>query len=145
MPRPVKESVAVVIRGAQDGGDVLTVMRPPDDEDLPNVWGLPAASLRPGESWEDAVRRVGTDKLGVELGVGPELQRGHTERRDYRLEMRLFEAWIKKGLPLVPQPDDSHTQYTRWKWGRADDLIPAAQLGSLCCRLYLKTVGLNTE
>ena len=46
---------------------LLLVRRPDDDESLPGVWGLPAVSLAPGESEEDAVRRAGRDKLGVEL------------------------------------------------------------------------------
>ena len=117
------------------------MLRPPNDEDLPNVWGLPAGTLRPGENWDAAVRRVGLEKLGVQLKVGQELQHGTTERRSYRLEMRLFEAEIEKGHPFVPQPDVEHTQYANWKWGTAADLEPAAQRGSLCCRLFLKTAG----
>ena len=46
---------------------LLLVRRPDDDENLPGVWGLPAVSLAAGESEEDAVRRAGRDKLGVEL------------------------------------------------------------------------------
>ncbi|HEY0672334.1 MAG TPA: NUDIX domain-containing protein [Longimicrobiales bacterium] len=143
MSRPEKESVAVVIRKAQQDDAVLTVLRPEDDDDLPNVWGLPAATLRPGESWEDAVRRVGLEKLGVQLRVGAELERGSTERRNYRLQMRLYEAFIEKGTPFVPQPDNAFTQYKKWQWGTAQDLQPAAQRGSLCCRLYLRSAGIS--
>ena len=46
---------------------LLLVRRPDDDDDLPGVWGLPAASLAEGESEEDAVRRAGREKLGVEV------------------------------------------------------------------------------
>lgn len=141
MSRPLKQSVSVVIRNPADPSQVLIVLRPPHDDDLPNVWGLPAGSLRPGESWEEVVRRVGLEKLGVQLKAGAELERGTTERRDYRLEMRLFEAEIEKGHPFVPQPDVEHTQYTTWKWGTTADLEPAAQRGSLCCRLYLKAAA----
>ena len=141
MSRPMKQSVSIVIRNPADPTQVLTVLRPPNDEDLPNVWGLPAGTLRPGESWAEAVRRVGLEKLGVQLKVGDELQRGDTERRNYRLEMRLYEAGIEKGHPFVPQPDLEHTQYVKWKWGTGEDLQPAAQRGSLCCRLYLKAAS----
>ena len=51
-----KRSVSLVIEGP-DG--LLLVRRPDDDESLPGVWGLPAASLAQGESEEDAVRRAG--------------------------------------------------------------------------------------
>ena len=141
MSRPLKQSVSVVIRDTENSEQVLTVLRPANDEDLPNVWGLPAGTLRPGESWPDAVRRVGLEKLGVQLRVGAELEQGSIERRNYRLEMRLFEAEIEKGHPFVPQPDVEHTQYAKWKWGTGDDLQPAAQRGSLCCKLFLKSAG----
>lgn len=58
------------------------------DEQLPNVWGLPAGSLilgparvkgRPGESWEGAVRRSGREKSGVRLRVVRELNHGTTQ------------------------------------------------------------------
>ena len=143
MSRPIKESVAIVIRKPGDNESVLAVLRPADDEDLPNVWGLPAATLRPGESWDEAIKRVGLEKLGVQLKVGEELQRGTTERRNYRLQMRLYEAFIEKGTPFVPQPDLAYTQYAKWKWGTAADLQPAAQRGSLCCKLYLREAGVT--
>jgi ADP-ribose pyrophosphatase YjhB (NUDIX family) len=141
VPRPEKESVAIVIRNPERENSVLSVLRPESDEDLPNVWGLPAATLRPGESWEDAVKRVGLEKLGVQLRVGEELQHGMTERRNYRLKMRLYEAMIEKGHPFVPQPDNAVTQYAKWKWGSGEDLQQAAQRGSLCCKLYLRHAG----
>lgn len=134
MERPVKRSVSVAIRG---GHDVLIVQRPRDDEDLPDAWGLPAASLHEDESWEDAVRRAGRQKLGVDLAVGRELNRGTLTRSGYTLEMRLYEAAIEQGSATVPQPDTRVTQYQQWRWGRAEDLLPAAQAGSLCCRLFL--------
>ena len=143
MTRPEKQSVAVVIRNAQQPDRILTVLRPPDDDDLPNVWGLPAATLRPGEEWETAIKRVGLEKLGVQLKVGKELEQGAQERRDYRLQMRLYEAEITKGTPFVPQPDDAFTQYAKWKWGTTEDLQPAAQRGSLCCRLYLRNADVT--
>ena len=135
MERPVKRSIAVAIPHA-DGRRVLIVQRPADDEDLPGAWGLPAASLQDGESWEAAVRRAGREKLGVELVVGREMNRGTLERRSYSLEMRLYNAQIIEGDVEVPQPDARVTQYQAWRWGDADNLEPAARAGSLCCELF---------
>jgi len=136
MERRVKRSVAVAIGSADR---LLIVQRPGDDEDLPNAWGLPAATLRGDETWQDAIRRAGQEKLGVELEVGRELSRGEIGRADYTLEMRLYEATIRAGEPFVPQSDSSVTQYQDWKWGSRSDLVPAANAGSLCCRLFLAT------
>jgi 8-oxo-dGTP diphosphatase len=134
MERPVKRSVSLAI---MKGEQVLIVQRPADDDDLPNAWGLPAATLMPGESWQDAVLRAGRDKLGVELEPGRELNRGSIERAGYTLEMRLYEARIFSGSPVVLQQEPDITQYQNWHWGRAEDLQPAAEAGSLCSRLFL--------
>ncbi len=137
-PRPVKHSVSFAIFRPGHPDQVLVVQRPPDDDDLPDAWGLPAGSLRAGEDWAEAVRRAGRDKLGVELEVASELNRGSLERAAYTLEMRLLEARIIAGEPRVPRSAAGVTQYQAWKWGKAEDLAPAAARGSLCSRLFLE-------
>jgi hypothetical protein len=125
----VKRSVSLVIEGP---GGVLLVRRPDDDESLPGVWGLPAASLREGESERDALLRAGRDKLGVEIEplslVGEEGG------------MRDWSARIVDGEPAVPQPADG-TQYAGLRWGQPPELAPAARAGSLCARALLRAVG----
>ena len=134
-----KRSVSLAIHETADpaSGRVLLVQRPADDEDLPLAWGLPAASLAEGESWEDAVRRAARDKLGVEVEPGAMLREGSLERPSYTLEMRLYAATMRSGEPSVPQPVDGVTQYVAVRWGTAEELQPAAAAGSLCSRLYL--------
>ncbi len=118
-----------------DGTDgLLLVRRPDDDESLPGVWGLPAASLAEGESEEDAVRRAGREKLGVE--VVP-LRPIGTDGA-----MTDWEARIAAGRPSVPQPG-SNTQYTELRWGEPLELVPAAREGSLCSRVLLRARGLD--
>ena len=141
----IKRSVSFVIRDAHDSGRVLGVRRPPDDDALPNAWGLPAGTLGEGESWEDAVRRAGREKLGVELEVGALLEEGELERGDrdtgsYTLRMRLYEARVATGQPRVPQPFAGVTQYAALEWVPPDRFEAAAAAGSLCCRLYLRAV-----
>jgi 8-oxo-dGTP diphosphatase len=115
---------------------VLLVRRPDDDESLPGVWGLPAASLGPGESEVDAVRRAGREKLGVEVvplrPVGTD--GGMTD----------WEARVVSGRPAVPQPGPN-TQYAELRWGDPRDLVPAAGQGSLCSRVLLRARGLDWE
>lgn len=136
--KPVRRAVAVAVRHAGASARVLLVRRPHDDADLPDAWGLPAASLAPGERPENAVRRAGREKLGVELRVGHPLRSGTTERPGYVLAMTLFDATMLSGVPAVPQPFLDVTQYAAWRWGEAPDLEPAASRGSLCCRLFLE-------
>jgi 8-oxo-dGTP diphosphatase len=113
---------------------LLLVRRPDDDEDLPGVWGLPAATLAEGESEEDAVRRAGRDKLGVEVRpLRPIGQDGF---------MTDWEAELVSGEPAVPQPGP-HTQYADLRWGEPSELVPAARRGSLCSRVLLRARGLD--
>ena len=113
---------------------LLLVRRPDDDEDLPGVWGLPAVSLAPGESEEQAVRRAGRDKLGVELDPVEPLGREQT-MTDWRVR-------IVSGEPAVPQPG-AHTQYVELRFGEPSELVPGARAGSLCCRALLRARGLD--
>ena len=117
-------------------GGLLLVRRPDHDESLPGVWGLPAVSLAPGESEEDAVRRVGLDKLGVEVEPLEPVARdgGMTDWR----------ARVLAGEPAVPQPGPN-TQYTDLRWGEPADLVPGAREGSLCCRALLRARGLDWD
>jgi ADP-ribose pyrophosphatase YjhB (NUDIX family) len=129
----VKRSVALVIEGP---AGVLLVRRPDDDDSLPGVWGLPAASLEPGESERAAVERAGRDKLGLE--VEP-LHPVGSEESD-SAAMRDWAARIAAGEPSVPQPAGG-TQYVDWRWGDASELAPAARAGSLCARALLRSLG----
>jgi 8-oxo-dGTP diphosphatase len=115
---------------------LLLVRRPDGDESLPGVWGLPAASLDKDESEEDAVRRAGREKLGVDVrpvrALGSE--GGMTD----------WEAELVAGSPSVPQ-DGPNTQYSELRWDKADALVPAARQGSLCSRALLRVRGLDWE
>jgi 8-oxo-dGTP diphosphatase len=135
----VKHCVALVIGAGAGPGRVLLVQRPRDDEDLPGVWGLPAASLRAGETLEDAAHRAARDKLGVAIEIGAVLNDGSQDRGSHRLEMRLVEARIRSGTPRTDTAcDDGTTRYQAWRWGARSELRPAAERGSLCSRLALE-------
>jgi 8-oxo-dGTP pyrophosphatase MutT (NUDIX family) len=120
----------------EDGDRVLLVRRPDDDDDLPGVWGLPAASVAGGESAEDAVRRAGREKLGVDVRV--------LEPIGSDGPMTDFRAEIVTGEPAVPQVG-ANTQYVELRWGALADLAPAARRGSLCSRVLLRARDLEWE
>jgi ADP-ribose pyrophosphatase YjhB (NUDIX family) len=135
--KPLKRSVSLVIEGP---AGVLLVRRPDDDDSLPGVWGLPAASLREGESERDALLRVGAAKLGVEVEPLELVGSERAERADHVIEMRDFRARIAGGEPSVPQAGEG-TQYVEWRWGAPGELAPAARAGSACARVLLRSVG----
>jgi ADP-ribose pyrophosphatase YjhB (NUDIX family) len=139
--KPLKRSISLVIEGP---AGLLLVRRPDDDEELPGLWGLPAASLQEGESEEEAVRRAGRAKLGVEIRPLRPLGEATEERPTYRIRMRDWEAEVVSGRPAVPQPGTG-TQYEAVRWGDATDLTPAARAGSLCSRILLDGRGLGWE
>jgi ADP-ribose pyrophosphatase YjhB (NUDIX family) len=134
---PVKRSVSLVIEGP---GGVLLVRRPDDDDSLPGLWGLPAASLAEGESEREALVRVGRDKLGVEVEPLEPVGEDEADRVDHRIAMRDWSARIVAGQPAVPQRA-AGTQYVEWRWGDPAELAPAARAGSVCARVLLRALG----
>jgi ADP-ribose pyrophosphatase YjhB (NUDIX family) len=135
--KPLKRSVSLVIEGP---AGVLLVRRPDDDDSLPGLWGLPAASLREGESEHAALLRVGREKLGVEVEPVGLVGEDEAERGDHRIAMRDWTASIAAGEPAVPQPGKG-TQYVEWRWGEPAELAPAARAGSACARVLLRSLG----
>lgn len=119
---------------------VLAVQRPDEPgEELPLVWGLPATTLREGEADEEAVRRIGREKLGVELRPLRVVGLGEQERLDYTLRMTVYEASLA-GEPRLPDRDGAtgSTQYVALDWLPAASFREAADRGSLCCRVFLE-------
>ena len=81
---------------------VLAVRRPEEaGESFAGMWGLPAVTVGEGETPEDAVRRLGQQKLGMTLEVGEEITRGSEEREDGELTMVLLEATAMEDEPKL--------------------------------------------
>lgn len=138
--KPVKKAVFAVVENPQDSREYLAVKRPEDDEDLPGVWGLPATSLGEEEDYEDALKRVGEEKLGVKLDIGQKIGAGDIEREKYVLHGEEYFAELLEGEPEVPQEGEPGTQYTATRWASGPNILrEAADMGSLCCKIYLNT------
>ena len=141
MARPddqqARHAVAAALR--RDDGLILAVLRPDEPgEELPGVWGLPAVTLRDGESPESGVRRLGREKLGVELSPLRSTAEGEQRREGYTLRMMVYEASIA-GAPSLPPRSASGggTRYVAIDWLPAASFRAAVEAGSLCCRLFL--------
>ena len=138
--KPVKHSVAVVVRRP---GEFLVVRRPDDPADpLKGAWGLPAVTLHHGEDERGAVVRAGRVKLGVELAPGRRIGEKTADRGGYLLRLADYEATVVSGVPGVPQPDASMTQYTACRF-TADPavLAEAAARGSVCAQVFLENLA----
>ena len=113
--KPLKRSVAVVI--GRPGGEFLIVRRPDDPDDpLAGAWGLPAITLLDDETKRAGVVRAGRVKLGVELAAGPRIGEKTADHGGYVLRLADYAATVLAGVPAVPQPDDSMTQYTACRY-----------------------------
>lgn len=147
IPSVRKRSVALAVRSQDDASGLLLVRRPYDDDEFPGAWGLPAATCIGPETLEEAARRIGQRKLGVEIRLGRVIGSGVQDRGDYVIEMRLYEAWLDGRAPtLAIDPKGSGlTHYTSWRWGRPSDLVESAGMGSLCSRLLLDAAGVTWD
>ncbi len=95
-------------------------------------------TLREGESPEDGVRRLGREKLGVDLTPLESLAEGEQQRDGYVLHMTVYAASITGEPRLPPRTGDTTaTLYEAIDWLDATALQPAAEAGSLCCKLFL--------
>src|ERR1700686_5077378 len=112
MALPIKHSIAVMIL---DGDQTLAIRRPENDDELPGIWGLPAGTCRSEETIHDVIRRIGCEKLRVQLTPLRKIASGTQDRAAYRLEMELWEASMD-GIPVYPE----------WQWASLDLLRPGA-------------------
>ena len=139
-PTEVRRAVAAAVR--RDDGLILAVLRPDEPgEELPGVWGLPAVTLRDGESPEDGVRRLGREKLDVELSPLRSTAEGEQRREGYTLRMMVYEASIEGTPSLPPRSASGGTRYVAIDWLPAASFREAAEAGSLCCQLFLEASG----
>lgn len=142
--KPTKDAVAVVIKNKR--GEFLVVKRPEnEDGPLAGVWGFPAVTMFEGETEEDAARRVGRVKLGVNLKPVSKIGERIGDRETYTLHLSDYLVEILNGeTPAVPQADTSITQYADLKYVNDPKvLFPAAQKGSLCSQVYLQSIGVD--
>lgn len=124
----------------------MAVKRPADDDNLPNVWGLPAVSVKDGELPEDAVRRVGIEKLATEIKPVSYIGVMRADRGDYELILMDIKAELVGKEPSVHDAATAGTKYTDQQWTSDYSLFKeAATKGSLCSRVFLASEGLSWD
>lgn len=139
--KPVKEAVAFYALNSQK--EFLCVKRADDDDSLPGVWGLPAASLREGEAQEDAVIRAAQDKLGVKVEIAQYTGDDSQDRGSYVLHLCEYEVKIFEGKPSTLNSDPTASSYAAVQWSSNPEILrEAADKGSSCSRIFLRNLGL---
>ena len=134
---PTRHAVAAALRRVD--GLVLAVRRPDEPgEELPNIWGLPAVTLVEGETADEGIRRLGMQKLGIELTPLRQLAEGEQQREHYVLHMTVYEASAGGEPTLPPRTAEAEvTLYEDADWLPIEAFDEAAERGSLCCKLFL--------
>jgi len=144
--KPVKFSVAVVVKNPKNSLEVLAVKRDSLDEQFPGVWALPASVLKEGELPEEAVVRIGEEKLATSLKAVRTIGIRSADRGEYESILMNIEAEL---IGKEPSVKDAHTQgskYVDQMWtSDYSILFEAARQGGLCDRIFLESKGIRWE
>lgn len=133
MSEPVRHAISVVIKN--DKGEVLFTKRSANKTSYPLAWSLPSHYAKDKESPADTVKRIGQNKLGVDLKIGKMINEGLSEREDFTLFMHDYEAVIVNGAPQLVSND-----YTEIKWSDPEKQFASMSVMGDCCRLYKESL-----
>lgn len=144
--KPTKFAIAVVVRNPRNKSEVLAVLRPPNDDSLPNVWGLPAVVVKEGELPEESVKRLGVEKLATEIRAVSYVGIKQIEREEFELILMDIEAELVGGSPSVTLATTTGTKYVDQLWVSDYAIFKeAASKGSLCTRIFLESQGMSWD
>lgn len=136
--KPIKTAVAVFLLKPDDSSKFLIVKRPNDDDSLPNVYGLPAGSIKEGELPEQVVKRIGIEKLNTEIEATKFIGSKYIDRGAYVLILMDIEAKLIGKEPDVLSAVTENTKYVDQIWTNDFKLlVEAASKGSLCSQIIL--------
>ena len=144
--KPIKFAIAVALYSSVDKSKILAVKRPANDDSLPNVWGLPAVVVKEGELPEDAVRRLGIEKLSTKIKPISYIGILRDMREDYELILMDIKAELEGDEPSVHDASTTGTKYVDQQWTSDYSVFKdAAHKGSLCSRLILTSQGIKWD
>ena len=138
MMKPLKRSVAVwsggpAARSSSSAGRMTRMTRSRVPGDCRRSPCLTARTSGPRSSGP------GGSSSGWNSRPAPRIGEKTADRGGYRLRLADYAATILAGVPAVPQPDDSMTQYTACRYtGDPGTLAEAAARGSLCAQVFLE-------
>lgn len=141
---PTKFAIAAVVINPKNSAEVLAVKRPSTDDSLPNVWGLPAIVVSDGELPEDAVKRLGFEKLSTEIKATSYMGIKYTERNTYNLILMDIQVRLTGKEPSVLEATTTDTKYVDQQWTSDYSLFKeAASKGSLCSQIFLESKNIT--
>jgi 8-oxo-dGTP diphosphatase len=142
--KPLKYTVAVVIKNNKNPEEFLLVRRPDDDPDLAGGWGFPAGSSIDGETPEMVAARVCQERLGCTATPTRLIGIMFQKRNSYDIFLMDLELTLDEGqVADIAKADTVHTAYVDQKWSTDPmDLMPGARKGSCCSSIFLTDRGL---
>ena len=90
--------VAALIEDPHSASRFLVQQRMPGGS-RGSLWEFPGGKVEPGESDQQALIREGREELGVELAVDAPRWRAFHHYRDLSVELVLYVAQIRSGVP----------------------------------------------
>ena len=142
--KPTKFSIAAVVVNPKNSAEILAIKRPPNDDGLPNVWGLPAVTPKDGELPEAAVKRLGTEKLATDIEPVAYVGIKRADRGTYELILMDITVRLIGVEPSVKDATTTGTKYVDQQWTSNYSLFKdAAAKGSLCSQIFLQSKGMS--
>jgi 8-oxo-dGTP diphosphatase len=144
MSKQIKYVVAIVLKNKNNPDEFLIVKRPDDDPDLGGEWGLPAATMKPGELPEQAAKRICKEKLNCEAETTRFLGIMFQKRNSYDIFLMDVDMMLEdEQQPNVHAATTENTAYVDQKWSTdPEDLRRSANGGSCCSSIFLTDRGL---
>lgn len=85
MKKCVSAFAYLIRREPSTSSEILVVQRSANDRYFPNLWGIPAGTLRRNEGYEEAIRRTAKHRFGIEVEVLGERGSGISDRESGHL------------------------------------------------------------
>lgn len=112
----MKKHIRVVAAVVQQDGKYLITQRRPTAI-LPLYWEFPGGKVEAGEKDEVALQRELKERLGAEFHIDQKLTEKQHVRKEYTIDLALYEASLLPGQNLQP------LRVNDFRW------VPSAEMG----------------
>ncbi len=137
-------AIAAVVIDPTDESKFLAVKRPSNAKSLPDVWGLPAITVKYGEQLEMATVRLAREKLNTQVQFLGCLGLASANRGEYELTLMDVVVRLAGKEPSAWEAPMEQTKYVQQQWTNELSLLKEAALkGSVCSRILLQSQGIT--
>jgi 8-oxo-dGTP pyrophosphatase MutT (NUDIX family) len=133
---PRLAATVLLLRGGNDGLEVLLVRRTPQARFMAGAWVFPGGAVDPGDGAGQAGLRAAAirevrEEAGVELGPDPELVTFSNWITPAEVRIR-FDTWFYlTAMPADQEPEVDGREVVDARWLRPSDALAAAAAGEM--------------